>query len=86
MSLIGKRKSKSEEGAEKEETRVNITINAKTKGHLEEVRVDTDKSTLSDVFRQAIFYYTVLFQEHKKGNEILIRDKNGNVEKLRMFM
>lgn len=67
-------------------SRVNITINSELKGHIEEVKRNTGKSSISEVFRQAVFFYLVAFREHKKGGEILIRDKNGTVEKLRMFI
>ncbi len=69
-----------------DDTRVNITINQVTRKNLEEIKLETDKPTLAEVFRQAVFFYTILFKEHKKGSELLIRDSKGNVEKFRMFI
>lgn len=94
MSVLNRKKAGStlvaDNGEDKasisDDTRVNITINAEIKENVDEVRRNTGKSTLSEVFRQALFFYIVAYKEHKKGGEILIRDSKGNTEKLRMFI
>jgi hypothetical protein len=46
----------------------------------------TDKNSLSEVFREALKFYALAYQEHKKGSDLLIRNDKGEIERLRMFM
>ena len=66
--------------------RVHISYPDSMKARLEEIKVETDKSSLSEVFRQALLFYALAFEEHKKGSDFLIRNKSGELERLRMFM
>lgn len=66
--------------------RVHISYPDSMKERLEEIKLETDKSSLSEVFRQALLFYSLAFEEHKKGSDFLIRNKNGEIERLRMFM
>ena len=86
MKTMLKKMTANRSEAESDDTRVNITINPVTRKNLEEIKKETDKPTLAEVFRQAVFFYTVLFKEHQKGSEFLIRDSKGNVERFRMFV
>lgn len=53
---------------------------------VEDILAETGISSASELFRQAAIFYTFAYDEHKKGSEILIRNKDGSIEKLRMFM
>lgn len=66
--------------------RVHVSYPDTMKDRLEEIKVETDKGSLSEVFRQALLFYALAFDEHKKGSDFLIRDKEGQIERLRMFL
>ena len=72
---------------EKQKTnRVHVSYPETMKDRLEEIKTDTDKGTLSEVFRQALLFYALAWEEHKKGNDFVIRSPNGETERLRMFL
>lgn len=66
--------------------RIHVSYPDSMKDRLEEIRGETDKSSLSEVFRQAILFYALAYEEHKKGADFLIRSKDGDLERLRMFL
>lgn len=66
--------------------RVHISYPDSMKTRLEEIKIETDKGSLSEVFRQALLFYSLAFEEHKKGSDFLIRNKDGELERLRMFL
>jgi len=66
--------------------RVHVSYPNSMKTRLDEIKMETEKNSLSEVFRQALLFYTLAFEEHKKGSDFLIRNKDGEVERLRMFM
>lgn len=66
--------------------RIHVSYPDSVKARLEEIRIETDKSSLSEVFRQALLFYALAYEEHKKGADFLIRSKGGEIERLRMFM
>jgi len=66
--------------------RVHISYPDSMKERLEEIKIETDRGSLSEVFRQALMFYALAYEEHKKGSDLLIRSKTGEIERLRMFM
>lgn len=66
--------------------RVHVSYPDSLKDHLSEIKEVTDKASLSEVFREALKFYALAYQEHKKGSDILIRSEKGEVERLRLFM
>jgi hypothetical protein len=68
------------------ENRVHIAFPDAMRKRLEEVKVDSDMGSLSEVFRQAIKFYLLAYEEHKRGSDFLIRNKDGDIERLRLFM
>ena len=73
--------------AEKQKAnRIHVSYPDTMKDRLEEIRTETDKGTLSEVFRQALVFYALAWEEHKKGNDFVIRSPNGETERLRMFL
>jgi len=66
--------------------RVHVSYPDTMKDRLEQIKTETDKGSLSEVFRQALIFYALAFDEHKKGSDLLIRDRDGQIERLRMFM
>lgn len=65
--------------------RIHVSYPDSMKFRLEEIQRETHKGSLSEVFREALKFYALAFEEHKKGSEFLIRDQEGQVERLRMF-
>jgi metal-responsive CopG/Arc/MetJ family transcriptional regulator len=70
----------------KSSNRVHVSYPDSLKDNLSEIRETTGRNSLSEVFREALKFYTLAYQEHKKGSDFLIRNKNGEIERLRMFM
>lgn len=68
------------------ENRVHISFPDGMKKRLENIKDDSELMSLSEVFREAFKFYALAYEEHKKGSEFLIRDKNGQLERLRMFL
>lgn len=66
--------------------RIHVSYPDSMKDRLEEIRDVTDKGSLSEVFRQALLFYALAYEEHKKGSDFLIRTKDGDLERLRMFL
>lgn len=66
--------------------RVHVSYPDSLKDHLSEIREVTDKNSLSEVFREALKFYALAYQEHKKGSDLLIRNDKGEIERLRLFM
>lgn len=66
--------------------RIHVSYPDSMKERLEEIKQATDKASVSEVFRQALLFYTLAYEEHKKGSDFLIRNKDGEIERLRMFM
>ena len=91
MRLV-QRKAKNENGKEESKVsghgvnRLHVSYPETVREKLEEIRLEPDKSSLSEVFRQALLFYALAFEEHKKGSDFLIRNSKGEIERLRMFM
>lgn len=66
--------------------RLHVSYPDSMKPRLEEIQRQTGQASLSEVFRQAILFYTLAFEEHEKGSDFLIRNRDGEVERLRMFL
>lgn len=66
--------------------RVHVSYPDTMKDRLEEIRSETDKGSLSEVFRQALMFYALAYEEHKRGSDFLIRSKSGELERIRMFL
>lgn len=66
--------------------RVHVSFPENMKEKLDEIKINTDQSSLSEVFRTALKFYTLAYEEHQKGSDFLIRDHKGELERLRMFM
>lgn len=65
--------------------RAHISYTNSVRDQLEEIKMETGASSVSEVIRQAINFYTLAFAENKRGSDLLIRLANGEVERLRMF-
>jgi hypothetical protein len=84
--LSGDREKESRMKPPTSDNRVHIAFPDGMRKRLEEVKVEADMGSLSEVFRQAIKFYMLAYEEHKKGSDFLIRNKDGEIERLRMFM
>ena len=68
------------------DNRVHITFPEGMRKRLEDMRGEAELASLSEVFREAVKFYMLAYEEHKKGSDFLIRNKDGQFERLRMFM
>lgn len=68
------------------DNRVHIAFPDGMRARLEEIKDETDAGTMSELFRNALKFYMLAYEEHKKESDLLIRNKNGEVERLRMFI
>lgn len=65
--------------------RAHISYPNNVRDQLEEIKVETNSSSVSEVIRQAISFYSMMYEEHLKGSDLIIRLENGECERLRMF-
>ncbi len=80
------RQRKIDQEALSQTNRAHLSFSDNTMKKVEDILAETGISSASELFRQAAIFYTLAYDEHKKGSEILIRNKDGSIEKLRMFM
>ena len=66
--------------------RTNVTFPESMKDRLDEIMMETDKGSLSEVFRDALRFYVLAFEEHKKNTVLQLKHENGEVERLRLFL
>ena len=65
--------------------KVNVTYPERLHERLQKIRENTDKNSLSEVFREALKFYVLAHEEHEKGSDFLIRSAEGETERLVMF-
>ena len=53
---------------------------------LVELKEKTEVATYAEVFKNAMKRYDGIISEIEKGNEFLLRDKDGRVSEFRMFL
>ena len=67
-------------------TRVQLDLTPRAMLLLTELKDKTEASTYAEVIKAAMKLYDGLIAETEKGNEFLIRDKDGRVSEFRMFL
>lgn len=70
----------------KSDTRVHVSFPEALRIRLEEIKDNEEIGSVSEVFRNAVKFYAMAYEEHKKGSSILIRHDDGSIERLRMFL
>lgn len=80
-----KERSKGRPQAFSEKERINLALSPRAFEQLEKIREKTEASSYTEVFRNAIKLYDALISEAELGNEILVKDKNGNVTAYKIF-
>lgn len=66
--------------------KLHIAMPAQLKDRLDQLAEATNADGPSDVIRAALVLYDLAFQEHSRGSDLLIRTKDGDVERLRIFL
>jgi hypothetical protein len=67
-------------------TRVQLDLTPRAMALLTDLKERTEASTYAEVIKAAMKLYDGLITEVEKGNEFLIRDKDGRVSEFRMFL
>lgn len=70
----------------KNDTRVHVSFPETLRVRLDEIKKNEEIGSVSEVFRNAVKFYLLAYEEHKKGSAMLIRHDDGSIEKLRMFL
>ena len=65
--------------------RVHVTMGQKSKELLDELCEKTGDSH-AGVFRNALRLYAALIEESEKGNDLYVKDKDGNLTLYRIFV
>lgn len=66
--------------------RLTISLSQSSVAAWKEIRKATDADSDSEVFRNALRLYLSLLRAHKDGKSLFIKDKNGEAEKLYLFL
>lgn len=80
-----KEKTRGRPQANTEKERINLSLSPRAYEQLDYLREKTEASSYTEVFRNAIRLYDALIQEAEKGNEFLVRDKEGNLTSYKIF-
>lgn len=66
--------------------RLHLALTPRQKERLEFLREATEAPSNTDVIRNALRLYDALVQEVQNGNEVLVRDKDGNLISYRVVL
>lgn len=61
-----------------ESIRVSLRLSKEAKARLDNLKERTDADSLTEVIRHAIALYEGLLEQDEKGEEIILRNKDGN--------
>ncbi len=67
-------------------TRVQLDLTPRAMALLTELKEKTEASTYVEVIKAAMKLYDGLITEADKGNEFLVRGKDGQISEFRMFL
>ena len=63
--------------AKKNKSRLNLDLSELARKNLENLQLETDADSLSEVIRHSLNLYEVMVNAKKKGSTVIIRSKNG---------
>lgn len=66
--------------------RFQVVLTRDTLERLDVVKEHVNATTRVEVLRNALKVYDMIIEEVAKGNEFLIRDKNGDLSKIRFVV
>ncbi|MBL4761047.1 MAG: hypothetical protein JKY80_09450 [Mariprofundaceae bacterium] len=72
--------------SDKKTSRLNVTFPEALVDKLQELQDATYAGTLAEVFRNALVVYSAIWEAHKKGAEVVIREKDGSEKTLALFL
>lgn len=67
-------------------TRVQLDLTPRALKLLNELKDKTEAASYAEVLKNALKLYDGLIAEAERGSEFLIRDKDGNVSTLKVFL
>ena len=67
-------------------SRVQFDLSPRAMKLLVELKEKTEAASYAEVFKNALKLYDGLIAEAERGGEFLVRDKDGNISSLKLFL
>ena len=78
-------REKKEKSSERDKGRLNVVLSPRSMDRLEALKIKTDASTYTEVFKNALRLYDALIEEIENGTDLYIKDKEGNFIAYKIF-
>ena len=72
--------------AERDTTRVQLELPPSSMARLKALREKTEAASYAEVLRNALRLYEAMIEEAEKGNDVIIRRKNGEPVEIKVFL
>lgn len=83
---ISENKEKMREKYARNKKRIQLVLGAKAVERLDKLKERMDPPNQTEVFRNSLQLLEAVIDEIDKGNEFLLKDKDGNIHPYRMFI
>jgi Arc/MetJ-type ribon-helix-helix transcriptional regulator len=72
--------------AERDTTRVQLELPPSSMARLKTLRDKTEAASYAEVLRNALRLYEAMIEEAEKGNDVIIRRKQGEPAEIKVFL
>jgi Arc/MetJ-type ribon-helix-helix transcriptional regulator len=72
--------------AERDTTRVQLELPPASMARLKALREKTEAVSYAEVLRNALRLYEAMIEEAEKGNDVIIRRKQGEPSEIKVFL
>jgi len=79
-------KDQAQEKSKAHKSRVQLDFSPRAMERLNALKAKTEASSYAEVVKNALRLYEALIEEEEAGHQFLVRDKNGVVGPLRLFL
>ncbi len=67
-------------------SRIQLDLAPRSVDRLNKLKLKTESSSYAEVIKNSLQLYEALIEIAEDGNEFLVRDKNGKITELKMFI
>jgi hypothetical protein len=68
------------------EARLHVSMSKGLRDRLEEIQSETGAASVSEVVKDALVLYAAALDVHRKGGYVLFKDKDGQLERVNLFL
>jgi Arc/MetJ-type ribon-helix-helix transcriptional regulator len=72
--------------AERDTTRVQLELPPSSMARLKALREKTEAASYAEVLRNALRLYEAMIEEAERGNDVIIRRKQGEPSEIKVFL